>query len=201
MTKPHSQQIYCPNCHIWITHETSFGRWIRNNELLDSVLGFAVTDQDYFIHQFKRHGDREIQCLMQIEIKQFGKLLSESQQETLHIQNQLLRNRKNKSLNWQSGFRLQKVWSTKHKKNISVRHFGIHVLTFSQLGPDDSKTIRWDQKRDITLDVLTSILRFDLDPDSLRRMDLRLHHKTREHLVMEETDLGFMNEIKLVKRS
>ena len=194
MTIPYNQQVYCPNCHTWMTHETSFGRWIRNNERLDSVLGFAVTDQDYLIHQFKRHGDREIQCMMQIEIKQFGKTVSDSQRETLHIQNQLLRNRVNKNLNWQSDYRPQKVWSIMQKRKILLRHFGVHILTFSNLGPDDSSKITWDIKHVITLDLLTSILRFDLDPDSLRNIDIRSHHKTRRQIVTEETELGFRTD-------
>jgi len=53
----------------------------------------------------------------------------------------------------------------------------MHVLRFSGLGPDDSKFIEWDDK-DINADTLTDLLRFDLDPDTLKPIDLRNHHQT-----------------------
>lgn len=192
MTRQFNQQVHCPNCKTWITHETSFGRWIRNNPKLDSGFGYVITDQDYWIHKFKtyadpKHGDRDFQLMMLVEIKTMGAPLSESQTDTLHIINQLMRNRKQtptKKLEWQSSHPQEiKVGSTLNRKKVTLRAYGMHVLTFSGLGPDDSETIKWD-KSVISLDMLTSLLSFDLDPDTLQPIDLRNHHRAPRMLAL-----------------
>jgi hypothetical protein len=35
MTRQFNQTFHCPNCKTWNTAETMFGRWIRQNKLLD----------------------------------------------------------------------------------------------------------------------------------------------------------------------
>ena len=186
MTRPFNQQIHCPNCRTLITHETSFGRWIRNNPDLDSQKGFCVIDQDYLIHRFKVDGKREFQCIMQVEIKTFGAEPSDAQRDTLHIWNQLTRNRKEtptKKLRFQAGGTATECYSLMLKRYINVRCFGSHVLTFSDLGPDESEWIEWDKKR-ISEETLVALLRFDVDPDTLKPIDLRNHHRTHENKVL-----------------
>lgn len=201
MTRPFNQQVHCPNCGIWITHETSFGRWIRNNPELDSGHGYSVIDQDYWIHQFKRYGGRDFQCLMLVEIKTLGGELTENQRDTLHIANQLMRNRKQKNLSFQAGRGPGVIGkSLMTGKNIMLRAYGMHVLRFSQLGPDDSDWIKWDNKT-IDKPTLTELLRFDLDPDTLTPIDLRQHHKATETILEERQPLGFYAERKVMKRS
>ena len=161
-----------------MTHETSFGRWIRENKDLDSSIGYCVSDQDYWVHKFKTFGNREFQCLMLVEIKTMGANLSLAQKDTLHTVNQVMRNRKQtptKELKFQAGCGPLKTYSLVAKREITLRCYGMHVLTFSGLGPTDSDYIKWDS-RNVQIDTLTKLLRFDLDPDSLNPIDLRNHH-------------------------
>lgn len=179
MTRPFNQTFHCPNCKTWHTSETLFGRWIRNNSDLESQYGYCVTDQDYWIHRFKTYGNRAFQLLMLVEVKTNGASLTPAQTDTLHIINQFLRNRRStptKESGWQPGNVLN-AYSTMNGAQVSVRAYGMHVLKFSGLGPDDSAEIWWDDNL-ICPEKLTQILRFDLDPDSLRPIDLRNHHRT-----------------------
>jgi len=183
MTRQHNLQIHCPNCNVLITHETSFGRWIRNNKDLDSANGYCVVDQDYWIHRFRSHAGRDFQLLMLVEIKTFGTVLTQAQRDTLHCANQVMRNRRQtptKQLKWQSGHSsVRMVNSVMANREINLRVYGVHILTFSGLGPCDSEEITWDISNKITVDTLTSILRFDLDPDTLQVLDLRNHHSKK----------------------
>lgn len=181
-TRQFNAQFHCSNCRTWQTQETMFGRWIRNNPELDSASGYAVSDQDYWIHAYKTHGSRDFQCLMLVEIKTMGRELSTTQRDTLHIVNQLMRNRKETPTTRganikQAGSGLARVYSSFLGRKVNLKALGMHVLTFSGLGPDDSDLITWDKKK-IDLPTLTKLLRFDLDPDTLRPLDLRNHHRT-----------------------
>lgn len=192
MTRSFNQQFHCANCKTWQTAETLFGRWIRSNPDLDSRHGYSVTDQDYWIHKYKTHETRRFQLLMLVEIKTMGAELSEAQRDTLYQVNQLMRNRRQtptKELRYQTSSGPLTVKSTMLGGEVVMRAFGMHVLTFSGLGPDDSEWIRWDRTQ-ISVDQLTSILRFDLDPDTLRELDLRLHHQNAEQSewLFEEAD-------------
>lgn len=178
MTRQFNQQIHCPNCSTWITHETSFGRWIRNNKQIESSQGYCVSDQDYWIHKFKTYENREFQLLMLVEIKTMGAPLTNAQRDTLHAVNQIVRNRRQtptKELKHQAGNSVARVYSYVAGREVNLRCYGMHLLTFSGLGPDDSEWIKWD-RWEISVDQLTSILRFDLDPDTLNVIDLRNHH-------------------------
>jgi len=122
---------------------------------------------------------------MLVEIKTMDAELSDAQRDTLHVANQLMRNRRQtptKQMMYQAGTGPLKVKSIMAKREVFLRAYGMHVLTFSGLGPDDSKNIYWD-KKPIDLDTLTSLLSFDLDPDSLSDIDLRNHHNLPEYLV------------------
>jgi len=179
MTRPFNQQFHCPNCNTWNTAETHFGRWIRNNPRLDSRNGYSVVDQDYWVHKFKTFENREFQLIMCVEIKTMWADLSDAQRDTLHIVNQLMRNRRQtptKDLRYQAGSAPLSAFSVMRKAEVFLRAYGMHVLRFSGLGPDDSKLIEWDGK-DIDADILTQIIGFDLDPDTLRPIDLRNHHQ------------------------
>jgi hypothetical protein len=183
MTRPFNAQFHCPNCKTFVSAETSFGRWIRNNNELESRNGYCVTDQDYWIHKFKNYGSRKFQCIVGVEIKTMGADVSDSQRDILMLINQLMRNRKitpTSGAPWQSGNGITTVKSIIAKSDVFVKAFGIHTLRFSGLGPDDSEWIMWD-KKEIDVDILTKILRFDLDPDSLYPLDLRSHHLTCEN--------------------
>lgn len=183
MTRSFNAHYHCSVCKTWQTQETAFGRWIRNNPKMRSNEGYCVTDLDMTIseyktvHQFKSGYSRDFQLLMDIEIKTMGADVSPAQRDTLHIRNQLMRNRRQtptKGLFFQAG-NANEVFSVMNGRKIIVRCYGVHLLRFSGLGPDDSEWISWDQKT-ITVDQLTGLLRFDLDPDTLTPIDLRNHH-------------------------
>ena len=183
MTRQHNQRFECPNCKTLNTAETLFGRWVRNNPRLDSGDGFSIVDCDYWIHRFKIHGNREVQCLMLVELKTNGSDLSAAQRDTLHIVDQVMRNRRQtptKTLVRESGTAPLRVKSSFLMASVNVRLYGVHTLVFSGLGPDDSNSIRWDRK-EIDPDMLTKLLAFDLDPDTLRPMDFRSHHAKQAH--------------------
>ena len=194
MTRPHLAQFYCPNCQTYHTAESGFGRWIRNNPALDSRSGFCVVDQDYWVHAYKTHETREFQCLMCVEIKTHGGKMSYAQRDTLHIVNQLLRNRRatpTKSDARAGGSSVRTVHSAALGREINLRSFGAFVLTFDGLGPDDSSVITWgggdgrSKYVEISCEVLTGLLRFDLDPDTLKPLDLRNHHMTSYKKVLQ----------------
>lgn len=180
MTRPHRNLFHCANCGSETTSESSFGRWIRANPELDSRAGYSVMDQDYWIHCFKHQGNRDFQLLMLVEIKTYSSTMSKAQTDTAWIIDQVTRNRRATPTNQpriQSGNAPSKVRSQITGKWVYLRAYGVHLLQFSGRGPDDSATIIWD-KTPIDLATLTSLLRFDLDPDTLKPMDLRNHHRT-----------------------
>lgn len=191
-TRQHNQQVHCPNCGCMITHETSFGRWIRNNRKLDSGKGYCVIDQDYWIHRFKTYGDRGFQLLMGVEIKTWCSQPSDAQRDTLHMVNQVMRNRRQtptKDVVFQAGSAPLTARSLMLNADVKIRVFGIHVLRFSGLGPDDSDHIWWDRNesgdwREIDKETLEGILQFDLDPDTLKPLDLRSHHQSHSNKVL-----------------
>lgn len=61
-------------------------------------------------------------------------------------------------------------------RDFIMKSFGLHVLTFDGFGPYDSENIRWDGKP-ITVDQLIALVKFDIDPDTLKPMDWRSHHR------------------------
>lgn len=178
MTRPFNQQYHCMNCKTWVTAETLFGRWIRNNPDLDSRAGYSVSDQDYWVHRFRTELGRDFQCLMLVEIKTMGAPLTEAQRDTLHLVNQVMRNRRatpTKDLKYQAGSGPLKALSLMSGRYVVLRAWGMHVLTFSGLGPEDSEWMAWDSQP-INAEQLTALLRFDLDPDTLAPTDWRRHH-------------------------
>ena len=187
MTRQHNQHIVCGSCGAMTTTETAFGRWIRNNTELDSIKHtMVVQDQDYWIHKYATNGTKSFKLLVGVEIKTMGAQLTEPQRDLLHILNQLMRNRKQtptKNLKWQAGPGINVVQSLMHTCNVRLRAYGMHVLTFSGLGPDDSDSISWDGTP-IDVETLTQILRFDLDPDTLKPIDLKPHHMNHANKVM-----------------
>lgn len=182
MTRKHDMTIQCPNCGVEITSETSFGRWLRNRPDLDSVRdGISIMDNDFTVHQYRTELGRTFQCLMMIEIKTRGAIMSSAQRDTAGMLDQLIRNRRQTPTSIprrQAGNGLAKVFSTFLRREVIVKSFGFHSLTFSDLGPDDSQDILWDRRHHITPDQLAQLIRFDLDPDTLRPTDWRRHHRS-----------------------
>lgn len=183
MTRVYGQVVICPKCHTVHTAETQFSREIRNEPTLRSSIGFAAADIDcdtqrLIWHRFKDGGSRAVQMMMDIEIKTRGADLTDSERDTLHMENQVIRNRREtptKKKRFESGQAPIKVLSLINKRNVYLRHFGVHALRFSGTGWTDSEWIEWD-KRMITKEILLKLLRFEIDPDSFHRIEVRPHH-------------------------
>lgn len=179
MTRLFGQTFQCPQCGHRATLETQFSRWVRGHNLLESREGLVVLDQDMWVHRFKTDLGRCFQCLMLVEVKVLGANLTDAQRDTLHIINQVTRNRRatpTKPLRYQAGNSPQKVHSVIYGSEALLKAWGVHVLRFSGLGPQDSEWISWDNKP-IDRETLVGLLRFDLDPDTLKPFDARKHHR------------------------
>ena len=181
MTRAFNDRLDCPYCGKTSTVETAFGRWVREHPELESHDGYTTCDHDLRWHKFRTELGRNFQLMMNIEIKSFGAYPTKSQLDTMHIENQLLRNRRQtptKEMVWQAGTAPLQVYSRMNRCRVWVRHFGVHLLRFSHQGPDDSEWIKWDKKQ-INAETLLGLLKFDLDPDTLRAMDWRSHHQKK----------------------
>ena len=179
MTRLMRQKYNCQHCSKESTAENAFSRWTRANPDLDSSYGICIIDQDYWVHKFKSHKGRDFQLLMGVEVKTNSSEPSAAQRDTLLAVNQVMRNRRQtptKENKFQSGNAPLQILSFMLNKKVWLRTFGMHLLTFSGHGPADSAVITWDKIR-ITEAILTKIIKFDLDPDTLNPIDLRSHHK------------------------
>lgn len=183
MTSACRDVIHCPHCGELIAAEGAFSTWLRTQPELDSQKGYVAMDHDLMWHRYRTHPEgRRFQLMMNIEVKSFGTEPTECQLDSMCMENQVLRNRRQtptKKLRWQAGHAPLQVWSSMHKQKIWLRHFGWHLLRFSHRGPEDSEWIEWDRKR-IDIETLVALLKFDLDPDNLQPMELRSHHRKRE---------------------
>lgn len=140
--------------------------------------GIVRTDCDHIIHRYKFE-TRDVQAIMVLEVKTYDKELPETQRDTLHIANQLMRNRRSnmyKDVKWQAGDAPLKVKSAMTGRDVMVRCFGVQTLRLSHSSPIDSVRMWWN-KRLINVAQLIKLLRFDLDPDKIEPMDLRIHQR------------------------
>lgn len=191
------------------TPQSGFLAWLRANPRLDSIKdGVVATDCDVWIHRYKTVAGRQFQFLMLLEVKEHGKQISVSQRDTLHIANQLLRNRRNKTKHQAAdGPRICKVYSAAAKKNVHVCCFGVHLLTiFGDGATADSHRMTWDSVHEIDATKLEQLLMFEYDPDDLSKLDHRPageggRHKTT--VVMKEvtTPLGLTCKKPIVFKS
>jgi hypothetical protein len=138
---------------------------------LDSIRdGIALTDCDMWIHRYKVNTDRvstrEVQHLMLVEVKTFSADVPDSQRDTYQIINAILRtaDRRTWSIPTRDG-----------KPKRYVRSWGVHVLRLSGACPATSDGILWDGKL-ILAEKLEKILRFEVNPDTLREHSDRRHH-------------------------
>ena len=184
MTTPYREHTTCPHCGSTIDTETPFNRWMRANPRLDSIrAGFVRFDGDQILHRYMRpelpNGmRREVQAIMVIEVKTFGAVLSPQQQDTLSLFSQVLRNRRDNMHQQKRGLHaldhtpLARAISRMHNREVRLRMFGAHLLRMEADSPETSKWIEWDHKR-IDVPTLEALILFDLDPDTLTRMDWR----------------------------
>lgn len=199
MTKPYKELARCPHCgeevgdcpHCGklVTTESPFGRWVRDNKNLDSRLGHVFYDLDltslrYIVHKYKtkegRMYTREIQHFMIVEIKTHGADLDDAQHDSFLLLSQLIDNERRTPNKEKIMKRLDhvvhRVFSSWLGKDVYTRLYGVHLLQFSKTNPEDSKSILWD-RREISKNQLEKLLKFELNPKTLRPIDFRIHHK------------------------
>lgn len=181
MTRTFNEKIRCPKCGHEHTVETDFERWVRMNESLDSrSAGIVRFDLDVLLHKYLTlsdgKGSRELQCMMFIEVKTFMAKPSAAQADTLSILNQVMRNRRpniHSQPRPQVGNQLTVVKSKMLRKDIRIKLFGGHLLQVDGTCPENSSLMRWDNQP-ITESVLVELLRFERDPDRIKKtMDHR----------------------------
>lgn len=195
MTRTFKDNIKCPNCNHLHTAESAFERWMRNCPDLESgPNGAAVVrfDCDILLHKYIIHNDnigrRDIQAMMFIEVKTFMAEPTEAQRDTLYIFNQILRNRrptpaaKFRRKQAQNNTIYTKVFSSISNKYVNIRLFGGHLLQLNKDDPFNSPILRWDKKELIDYYTLLQLLRFEIDPDTLRPIEWRRHHKPKKNL-------------------
>ncbi len=171
--------------------DSPFSDWLRNHPEIDSQrTALYLTDIDYTFCKFRpwvdTEGTREVKLMLDVEAKTFGRSPDREQQEVLFFRHQLL-------------CRKQRLWSTYLKRNVSVWHFGQYLLRFIDGDrPDNSSKIYWGKfwcdegdisKKEITEKILIEILRFDIAPDTLKKLSLRRHHHTGRLAVVDNSGL------------
>jgi hypothetical protein len=177
--------------------DTPFCDWMRQCRELPSYsrdCGFVATDGDVTIHRYLSSvdsvGTREVQGMMDMEVKTRGGNLSQSQRDTLF--------KKHKCATYKRGFYI---------KGQYVRHFGVSLVLMSGLTPDDSEQILWGRftedgeirVREVHRKTLIRLMRFELHPDNLTERPFRRHHLTQEIVVTETSPLGFKYD-KLIRK-
>lgn len=172
--------------------ETPFGKWMRGNPRLDSdryVHGIGATDIDMIIHKYKRDydrvgcvvGQRLVQHMMCIEVKTFGAEPSDSQTDTLRLFNAALLNL---SVERQQDRRLPRTCRVKKCVNlwnekVDLKMWGFHLLQLSDAEPIHSE-MRWNRNWRISVYELECLIRFELNPWTLKELSDRRHHKYAE---------------------
>ena len=185
--------------------EDPFNAWVRSHPELDSRKHHIVIfDTDAWVHRygFTRKGVtyREVQCMMLVERKSHGRDFScqqhlprgqrscracQWQRDSLLMADQLLRTEKFRTQRINGRFApghaqntvTLKLYSHLLRREVQVKSYGAHLLRISGATPDDSEWIEWDRK-EITVEQMVQVLRFDLHPDTLELNDWRRHKET-----------------------
>lgn len=178
--------------------DSPFGDWLRKQPFLSSQ-HFVASDVDWMMHRYRpevdRQGTREINYMMFLETKTYCAELSKSQHETLWFHHQLLNKRRRLAL--VGGANRRAVW-----------HFGVSLLTMEGDHPTDGELF-WGRfafdgsisRVPICERQLIQLLRFDIEPNHLRSMNARRHHKTQAIEITEKSPLGFEITKRIVQRS
>jgi hypothetical protein len=183
----------CPHCSGTINVEEPWKKWIRNNPHLDSMEhGLSLMDTDMWVHKFGQRRtrvpgwDRDIQYLMKIEVKTNGADITAAQRDDINLIDNLLRTKpwKEHRVNGQlvpgHPQNVREVFSKRAGKKIRVICHGYHILRMSHETPGCSEWLLWDG-REVTKEQVVRILRYELDPDSLRPLEHREHKKLLEN--------------------
>lgn len=172
--------------------EDRWKAWFRNNPELDSQIhGISIMDTDMWVHKFgERRGritgwDRGVQYLMKIEVKTWGASVGPAQMDTINAVDNLLRTKpwKEHRIDGRlvSGHpqNVRKVFSRIADQDVRIICHGVHILRMDKDTPGTSDWLKWDE-REITVDTLLRIMRYEVDPDSLRALEHREHKKASD---------------------
>lgn len=150
---------------------------MRNNDDLASSRGIVRFDLDVLLHKYittkDGKGTRDIQSMMFIEIKTFMANPSEAQRDTLHLLNQILRNKKpniHSTPRWQPNTAVTTAYSLANKRNIRLRLYGGHLLQLEKTSPENSDCMYWDREYPIGPQELVELMTFVRDPDNPERL-------------------------------
>lgn len=175
---------------------TPFHAWVRGHPDLDSVREcLDIGDSDLWVHRYgtrrtKTGTNRNVQYLMLVEVKTHGADLARAQRDTLSMVNDALRTeamRQHRILGRFVGDHPQNtrvVHSYIAGKRVRLYCYGVHKLRMSSASPATSQWMTWTDaygtEQYITVDQLVKLLRFDLNPDSLRPLEHREHKRQVE---------------------
>lgn len=170
--------------------------WMRRQTEISSR-EIVITDKDLKIHRYLNcidgQGTRDIQCLMELEIKTRGAVPNQSQSDTYWLWNSTIN-------------RPGKVVKVKTKL---VVNYGVSFWRLENLTPEDSEWMEWGRFnehgvinwRRISLHEWFRLVRFEINPDTLLPQQFRRHHKTNRVLIHEQTPLGFVTDFLLTNNS
>ena len=156
-------------------NESPFSEWIRGEPGLHSIRDrICIHDTDYWIHQYRarrdRVGERMVDSILAIELKTHEARLGFAQRDTLRLvaagmrQAFYTKDGKVRTLKIDCGNEIR-----------IVRIYGYFLLRLQDDRPDTDGWIEW-HGRQIDKETLIKILRFDIDPRTLRERSDRRHH-------------------------
>jgi hypothetical protein len=182
------ETVPCQRCGNQVSTEQPIKSWIRAHRDLDSRRAcLCIGDSDLWVQRYgtrpRRSGvDRDTMHLMLVEIKTNARDLDASQRDLLYAVDQLLRTNGWKEERAGGRFRqghpqnARLVYSYIAGRQVQIICHGVHKLRLSGSTPNDSDSIIWD-KRPITVEQMVALLRYDLNPDSLRPIEHYRSHK------------------------
>jgi hypothetical protein len=154
--------------------------WMRNCKDLPSVgrdFGLSASDNDVTLHRYMtsvdQQGTREVQALMQIEVKTRRGKPTTAQMDTLS--------------------KLNMFCGQKDTDQGVVRFFVVFLLVMSGVDPDTSEYMWWGviEWHQIDKQKLIELMRFDRHPRNLKTLAFRRHHASRTIYEQQQTPLGF----------
>lgn len=185
MTRPFCQRMQCPSCRTEVTIETALGRWLRGHPRLRSEDGLNIYDFDHsverrIVHKYKDGSERDAQCYMEVEVKEYGAMPTQAQRSTLQLLSDYLKNTTKNMFSSRGASdgmhgKPRKIYDRQFGRWVRVRHYGIHLLQFEKTSPDNSEWIKWDGV-EITSDQFVSLLRFEIHPYTLKPLSARDRH-------------------------
>lgn len=192
--------VRCKHCNMHTEDQSPFGVWVATQPELEST-HFVNEDIDWVLHRYKPMvdgvGTRDVNFMMFIEVKTFGAVPTNSHLESLWFTHQFFA--------YSRGKRELMLPGVKSKR--TVWHYGCSLLRLFDDSPRGRvEWGRFDRNGDVSYKTISEqqvreLFRFDIDPDSLKPLTTRRHHKTREIVALEKTPLGFFRPHRTVKRS